>query len=178
MVCSPPGFSVHWVLQARRLEWVAISFSRGSSWPRDWTWVSCTAGSFFTNWATREVPTDYNISQIFFKLYFLKFFKIYFWTLFCYCSFLYDGRERLYYLVLSRNFHGLPWWLRGKESSCHYRRYGFDSWVRKITWKRKWQPTPVFLPGKITWTEEPVRLQSLEWQRVRQDYTTIRKDLA
>ena len=41
MDCSPPGFSVHGVLQARLLEWVAISFSRGSSQPRDWTWVPC-----------------------------------------------------------------------------------------------------------------------------------------
>ena len=41
---------------------------------------------------------------------------------------------------------GLPWWLSGKESTCHCRRHGFDPWVRKICW-RKWQPTPVFLPG-------------------------------
>ena len=47
-VCSPPSSSVHGILQARILEWVAISFSRGSSWPRDWTWVSCIAGRFFT----------------------------------------------------------------------------------------------------------------------------------
>ena len=42
------------VLQARTLERVAISFSSGSSQPRDWTWVSCIAGGFFTHWATRE----------------------------------------------------------------------------------------------------------------------------
>ena len=58
-LCSPmdsslPGSSAHGVLQARILEWVAISFSRGSSQPRDWTWVSCVAGRFFTVWATRE----------------------------------------------------------------------------------------------------------------------------
>ena len=44
MDCSPPGSSVHRILQARVLEWVAISFSRGSSWPRNWTWVSCISG--------------------------------------------------------------------------------------------------------------------------------------
>ena len=46
---SPPGSSVHGILQARILEWVAISFSRGSSWLRDWTWGSympCIAGGF------------------------------------------------------------------------------------------------------------------------------------
>ena len=50
--CSPPGFSVHGILQARILEWIAIPFSRGSSQPRDWTLVSCIAGKFFTTWAT------------------------------------------------------------------------------------------------------------------------------
>ena len=54
MDCSPPGSSFHGVLQARILGWVAIPFSRGSSWPRDQTWVSCIAGRLFTVWATRE----------------------------------------------------------------------------------------------------------------------------
>ena len=45
--CSPPGFSVRGILQARILEWVAIPFSRGSSPPRDRTQVSCLAGGFF-----------------------------------------------------------------------------------------------------------------------------------
>ena len=54
MDCNLPGSSVHGVLQARILEWVAIPFSRGSSQPRDQTWVSCIAGRSFTIWATRE----------------------------------------------------------------------------------------------------------------------------
>ena len=53
MEYSPPGSSVHGILQARTLEWVTIPFSRGSSQPRDQTPVSCTAGRFFTVWATR-----------------------------------------------------------------------------------------------------------------------------
>ena len=53
---GPPGSSVHGILQARILEWVAIFFSRGSSQPRDWTQVSCTAGRIFTMWAGREAP--------------------------------------------------------------------------------------------------------------------------
>ena len=52
--CSLPGSSVHGISQARILEWIAISFSRGSSWPRNQTWVSCIAGGFFTDWVTRE----------------------------------------------------------------------------------------------------------------------------
>ena len=47
MDCNPPGSSVHGILQARKLEWVAIPFSRGSSRPRDRTRVSCLAGGFF-----------------------------------------------------------------------------------------------------------------------------------
>ena len=52
--CSPPGSSVHGILQARILEWVAISFSRGSSQPGDQTQVSRIAGRRFNLWATRE----------------------------------------------------------------------------------------------------------------------------
>ena len=54
MDCSPPGSSVHGILQARILERVAISFSRGSSQLRDQTWVSYIAGRLFTVWATKE----------------------------------------------------------------------------------------------------------------------------
>ena len=52
--CSPPGSSVHGILQARILEWVAMPSSRESSWPRDKTRISCIAGRFFTFWATSE----------------------------------------------------------------------------------------------------------------------------
>ena len=47
---------------------------------------------------------------------------------------------------------GLHKWCRGKESSCQCgkrKRRGFDPWIRKILWSRKWQPTPVLLPGKL-----------------------------
>ena len=55
MDCGPPGSSVHGILQARRLEWAAISSSKGSSWPRDQTWISCIAGRF---WAVWEAETE------------------------------------------------------------------------------------------------------------------------
>ena len=51
-------------------------------------------------------------------------------------------------LLTSILFSGLPWWFSGKESTCQCRRYGFDSCIRKIPWRRKWQPTPIELPGK------------------------------
>ena len=56
MDSSPPGSSVHEILKARTLEWVASPFSRESSWPRDQTLVCHIAGKFFTVWGTREAP--------------------------------------------------------------------------------------------------------------------------
>ena len=62
--CSPPGSSVHGILQTRILEWVAISFSRGSSWPRDRTQVSHIAGRCFNLWATGKPSRQ---SQVFYN---------------------------------------------------------------------------------------------------------------
>ena len=56
----------------------------------------------------------------------------------------------------------LPWWPSGQEPACQCRRHGFDPWVGKIPWRRKWQPTPVFLPGKL---HEQRRL-SMDWATV------------
>ena len=53
--CSPPGSPDHGIFQARILEWIAISFSKRSSQPRDWTGVSRIVGRHFTVWATKEV---------------------------------------------------------------------------------------------------------------------------
>ena len=54
ILCDLMDYTVHGILQARILEWVAVPFSRGSSQPRDQTQVSHIAGGFFTSWATRE----------------------------------------------------------------------------------------------------------------------------
>ena len=53
-LCDPMNYTVHGILQARILEWVAVPFSRWYSQPRDQTQVSCITGRFFTSWATRE----------------------------------------------------------------------------------------------------------------------------
>ena len=56
-----------------------------------------------------------------------------------------------------------------KESTCQCRRHRrskFDPWSGNILWRKKWQPTLVFLPGKIPWTEEPGRLLFMRLQRV------------
>ena len=66
MDCSLPGSSVYGILQARILEWVAILFSRGHFWPRDWTWVSCIAGRFFTiwGWLSKQSLNDHSIATM------------------------------------------------------------------------------------------------------------------
>ena len=58
MDCSPPGSSVHGIIHARILEWLAIPLSRESSWFRDRTQVSCIAGRFFTVWAMRALKSQ------------------------------------------------------------------------------------------------------------------------
>ena len=65
--------------------------------------------------------------------------------IFCHnCSFCLFNK----YILTMLGIKGLPRWLSGKEPTCQCRRFRFNPWVRKIPWRRKWQPTPVFLPGK------------------------------
>ena len=54
---------------------------------------------------------------------------------------------------------GLPWWLSGEQPNCQCRRHVFDPWVGKIPWRRKWQPSPAFLPGKSHGQRSLVGLQ-------------------
>ena len=71
------------------------------------------------------------------------------------------------------HYYSFPHGASGKESAGQCRRCKspeFDPWVRKIPWRKKWQPTPVFLLGKIPWTEESGRLQSMVLQRVRHHF--------
>ena len=77
-----------------------------------------------------------------------------------------------------RILNELPWWLSGKESACKCWRHGFDPWVRKIPWRRKWQHIPVFLPGKShgkrslvgysPWGHKRIRhsLATKQWRRI------------
>ena len=94
MDCSPP-FSVHVILQARILDRVTISSSRGSSQPQDRSWVSHIAGRFITTWTTRESPKQSG------------------------------GKNKSIDLSLERpgspsvQHDGLPWWLRCKEPACN-----------------------------------------------------------
>ena len=63
----------------------------------------------------------------------------------------------------------IPKWLSGKKPTCQCRRRGFHPWVRKIPWRRKWQPTPVSCLENPMDREEAGGLQPMESQRVRHD---------
>ena len=72
------------------------------------------------------------------------------------------------YVLKIHVLKGLPWWISGKEYTCQCRRsnrLGFDPWVRKIPWKRAWQPTPVFLPGESHGQRSLSLVSSSPWGR-------------
>ena len=64
MDCSLPGSSVHGIFQARVLEWVSISFFKGSFRPRDWNWISHIVGRCFTVWVTRENTSLFKLEGV------------------------------------------------------------------------------------------------------------------
>ena len=66
-LCNPMGYPVHGILQARILEWVAFSFSRGSSQPRDRTQASLIAGGFYTSWASSNINIVPKIRKVSWK---------------------------------------------------------------------------------------------------------------
>ena len=71
---------------------------------------------------------------------------------------------------------GFPGGPSAKEPTCQCRRWKrrrLDPWVRKIPWRRAWQPTPVFLPGESPWTEEPGGLQSIGSHRIGHDWSDL-----
>ena len=87
-------------------------------------------------------------------------------VIFCCCFFISKNRvlNGTSFWVLCVVSQGLPRWPSGKESACQFRRCrrrGFDPWVSKIPSRRKWQPTPVFLPGKSQAQRRPVAYISL-----------------
>ena len=66
----------------------------------------------------------------------------------------------------------LPWRLSGKESTYQCRRFGFNPWVGKIPRRRKWQPTPVFLPGESHGQRSLAGFSSWSWKRVGHNLVT------
>ena len=119
MDCSLSGSFLHGILQARILEWVAISFSRGSSWHRDQTQVSHIAGRDFNLWATSETQSQVKPKT--------KYTQI---------------KKKVDICIYARDFPAVS---DGKE--C--RRPRFDPWIGNISWRRICHPTAVFLPGEF-----------------------------
>ena len=140
MDCNPLGSYVHGILQAEILESVAFPFSRGSSQPRDPTQVSYIAGGFFTIWVTKHHFVVYDGKKI----------KI---TAFnnTLSSLTIQLKSETWKsadikLLVNLNY---AYTTVVKQCQCRRRkRHGFHPWVVKIPWRRKWQPTPVFLLWK------------------------------
>ena len=138
MDCIPPGSSVHVILQARKPEQVAFPFSRESSWPWGWTWVSCIAGRFFTIWATRE-------TLLFLVIPFIVFFFNCFPTRLNW-EFR-EGKDHLWHICIIRKFPSLFYEYRMKMYWIHERRgcsvrnhtLTFQEWPLKV-------PPPTLTP--------------------------------
>ena len=136
MDCSLPGSSLHGILQARVLEWVAIFFSRGSSRPRDRTWVSHIAGRHFNLWATREALRNHLTAPYNFKSYHSS----------SYLILSYLGRQlefdkRLKKLKYSKlTFICVPWRYQSAESNQIFlgRPVLLSMYLIRVGQKRKW----------------------------------------
>ena len=140
---SPPGSSIHRILQARVLEWVAISFSkflivhpltRSNKLPQISIFTAFllihhfnpTDPSFSTMSFCYTVTISFNLCSIMIMYIHL-------------CVYMFI------YIYMCMYLYGPPQCLSGKEPTCWCE---FDPWVMNIPWVRKWQPTPEFLPGK------------------------------
>ena len=130
-------YTVHGILWARMLEWVAFPFSRGTSQPRDQTQVSRIAADSLPAEPPGK-PKNTGVGSLPLLQGIFPTQELNQGLLHC--------RQILYQL----SYQGSQW-LSGKEATCRCRSAGehrFDPWVGKIPWRRKWQPTPVFLPGE------------------------------
>ena len=139
MDCSPSGFSVHGLLQARILEWVVIPFSTGSSQPRDQTWVSCIARGSFTIWSTKEAPIKWDSNK---DMEHQGWGKLPQLVIFLWVQKPQEG-DGLYLTVWSLKKHGysnkgLPRGFSGIESTCDIRGMGLIPELGRSPRRRKW----------------------------------------
>ena len=144
---SLPGFSVHGTSQARILEWVAIYFSRVSFWPRDQTHVSCIGRRILYHSAIRETCI-YECVCVYSPIFLHSSVDGH---LGCLCVLAIVKSAALNIRCVYFFELGFPGGASGKEPTYQCsrpKRWGFDPWVRKIPWSRKWQPTPVSFLGE------------------------------
>ena len=178
MDCSPPGSSVHGILQTRIVVSVAMPSSRGSSWPRDWTLWSTWNGRWVFFFFNHQrclgnpvmpyvlIPSTWISELAAWSAWHTRWIYVLPLDSFFLVSVIADGyaiQNPLQCSCLENPRDGGAWWaavygvaqsrtrlkrLSSSSSSMQYRRPGFDPWVRKIPWRKKWQPTPAFLPGE------------------------------
>ena len=154
MNCSPPGSSVHGILQARMLEWVAIPLPRRSSPPRDRTQVSCNAGGFFTVWANER-----SSGWAKFHLYPEKFLST---------SAKYLQRKHLsdFTLITHTNVIFLIAQLVKNSSAMG------ETWVRSLGWEDPLEKGKSTHSSTLAW-RIPRTVQSMGSQRVGHDWVTF-----
>ena len=116
MDCSQPGSFLHGVFQARILEWVATAFSRGSSQPRDWTWVLCTAGRIFTIWTTKEAEEIFIVFEWYFTEYTVLDCQVFFFLPFSTLTMLYHFLP----FILSSGKSAVIWIFVPMYKSCFF----------------------------------------------------------
>ena len=160
MDCSLPGSSVHGIFQARILQWVAISFSRGSSRPRDWTWVSCTAGRLFTEPPGKSsllISKNTHFSDIIINTLFF----LWLWFALFLCPF-FTFKFYIYIYLKCKTS------LVAQTVKCLPTMQ--ETWVRSLgredPLQKEMATHSSTLAWKIPWMEEPGRLQSMGLQRV------------
>ena len=141
ILCSPMDYTINVILQARILEWVAVSISSGSSQPRDWTQVTHIAGGFFTSWATREtflfrryVHLCYILDSTcnWYHMMFLFFFRTYFpWygNLYihpCCCIW--------HYFILFLGEYSGSWWWTGRPGVLQFMGRKESEMTEQLNW--------------------------------------------
>ena len=166
-------YTVHRILQTRTLEWVALSFSRGSSQSRDQIQVSCIAGRFFISWATSKAIITLDHTPIIILIFKLKFFILWFSSSFLFLATVFTRLQtpgtQLFDVIylhepslvaqMVKNLSAMQEtqvWCLGREDALEKRMATHSS----------------ILAWRILWTKEPGRLWSMGLQRVGHDWAT------
>ena len=181
--CSLSGSSVHGIFQATVLEWIAISFSSGSSQPRDRTWVSCIVDRCFTVWATREVKKAECRRIDAFELWCWRRLLRVLWRARRFNQSILNeiiSEYSLEGLILKLKLQSFGYLMRradslektlmlGKNGGGRRRDdRGWDGWMASLT-QRTW----AWVSSGSWWrTGKPGELQSMGLQRVRHDWAT------
>ena len=92
-----------------------------------------------------------------------------------FCHFTWTSQVQ--HLVYETKQKGIPGGASGKESTCQCSRGGLDAWVRNIPWRRRWQPTPVFLPGESQGQRSPAGYSPRVHKRVGQELVTKQQQM-